>query len=145
MATIKWKSGTKPAPEEPKKGITQDHPILPLAEKLAKEIEAELLLVFANSAKPGTVSVVASPGDAGGLMVIDLPEDAMSLDDVPDEADHYVSGLRLMEALDEEGAGIESKGRDVLLRTLSGFDRTESLKLATGWIKMHLEAGHDLK
>lgn len=107
-----------------------------LAREVAKAMGGELLAVY--TVAEGTAAFLVTTDC--GLLEVRVPMDAKTLDDCPDEAQHYCSGLQVAQALAAEGVGFSSDdSRKKLMNTLSSHDRVLSSTLAKGWIEYHMD------
>lgn len=141
MGTIKWKK-QDPAPD-PQDDLrlgpdAETTPaIMELALELAKEMDGSLLAIY--TAAPDTTSVLVRV--ASGLLEVRVPHGVTKLEDCPEEATHYCTGLSVAKALKEDGVEFSSAaGHKALMDALSGYDRLVSMDLAKGWITYHLGA-----
>lgn len=120
--------------------------MVPLAKELAAALEGELIALFQQPEAKAVSVLIAVEENGGGLLVVDVPEGTTSLDDVPDTAEHYSSGLALAQEMEKVSFSTE-EGRDAIMSALTGFDRKRSFQIATGWMQLAIarKAARDAK
>lgn len=137
MTKFKWRKKDDDLPEGTMAGDEDAvSALLPTMKELAETMGGEPLAVILG--KKAALFVVEMPS---GLLVVEGPPGARSLSDLPEEAEHFCTGLELAKHLMSGNFlwPVSGGDRKTVLGALAMLDAKASVKRSVEWIKLRAE------